>query len=561
MRRQEGSITLNAPGSGHRGHYVLRTAARAVAAAAVLIILLPAAHGEGRRYIFGSGHFLAGWFDPPRPLSYDAACMDRIVAMGGTSVWIDFPWAAMEATEGSIDWTYADAQVSMAEGRGLEMFAFAGTTPQWAKLHPDLPSHRTPPSEDHVAQFVDFHTRLADRYAGRVTYYQFWNEPSGCGWIREGCANGDQYELFTLWQGRWYQAMKAGNPDCVLSAAGLDGYPPNYVQGMYDSIAAHGGGDYFDAISVHPYGSPLNWAAVNDTYAVMVANGDAHKKIWITEWGYAVPPMSQQQQADYVGTVLETLKQPAYDHVFYAKYLILNDGDELKMGLMDVDLQPKLAWYAFRDVDKTFPDSSTPRIVNPSFEDAGGSLNGWHVTLIEGEGPDDPPLDNTNPYGPRTPFGEHFGGKVTSWLGMNFRLGQILEAPESEGGKVGLDWSLSARVQLHCRHRGEEVPENVHQVWEIGWNDDGSLPSGIDACDRYESIASIDGTATENSIETFHRLGVDGSIPDAAHLRYVVLRVHIYNDTAREWSMGNIDNVAFSLVPALQGNSVSLEFW
>ncbi len=502
---------------------------------------------EPRPYIFGSGHFLSKWFEPTRPLSYDSECMDKIVEMGGTSVWIDFPWAAMEPSPGQIDWSYADYQVDTAEAHGLEMFAFAGTTPEWAKLYPALPSHRTPPAEEYVDEFQSFHTQLAARYAGRVKYYQFWNEPSGCGWINEGCANGDQYDLFTLWLGRWYQAMKAGDATCVLSAAGLDGYPPPYVQGMYDYIAAHGGGEYFDAISVHPYGDPLNWEAVADTYATMVANGDAHKRIWITEWGYATPPMSQQQQANNVTAVLNGLKQPAYDYVFYAKYLIVNDGTDLTYGLMDVDLNPKQAWYAFRDFDKAFPDSSSPFVVNPSFEDAGGSLNGWHVTLLGGEGPDDPPLDNTNLYGPRTPFGDHFGGKVTSWLGMNFRLGQILEVADYDPASVRVDWSLSAYVQLHCHHDdGSQLPDNVHQIWEIGWNNDGSLPDNMDACDNYTTVADIDGTYTGNDMVDFYPLTGSGSI-EVGGLQYVVFRVHMFNDTAREWSMVNVDNVSFDV--------------
>lgn len=528
--------------------------ALAVLVAWIVALMVTTARAEPRPFIFGSGHFLSVWFEGTRPLSYDANCMDKIVEMGGTSVWIDFPWAAMESTQGVIDWSYADYQVDLAEARGLEMFAFTGTTPDWAKLYPGLPGHRTPPSESYIAVFENFHTQLASRYAGRVKYYQFWNEPSGCGWIQEGCANSGEYDLFTLWLGRWYDAMKAGDPNCVLSAAGLDGYPPPYVQGMYDYIADHGGGEYFDAISVHPYGNPLDWEAVADTYAVMVANGDADKDIWITEWGYAAPPMSQSQQADYVTTVLETLKQPAYEYVFYAKYLIVNDGPELLMGLMDQDLNPKQAWYAFRDVDKTFPDSSSSALLNPSFELMGGSLAGWHVTLLGGEGPDDPPLNNDNVYGPMTTFGDHFGGKVTSWLTMDFELGQILEVDNPYSGPAKVDFALSAHVQLHSSNGGNAYPGNVHQVWQVGWNDDGSLPASIDTCDNYQVLADIDGSFTANDVQNFYPLSAAGSITGVPGLDYIVLRVHCYNDAGREWSMSNLDNVAFAVAAAVPGD-------
>ena len=140
-----------------------------------VVMLVPAqpARAECRPYIFGMGHYLAAWAD--QPWSYDEQAMDRMVEMGATAVWVDFPWAGMEQTEGTIDWSYADHQVDTAEARGLEMVAFVGTTPDWAKLYPDLPAHRTPPAEEYLPQFNSFHTAVASRYAGRVTYYQFWN--------------------------------------------------------------------------------------------------------------------------------------------------------------------------------------------------------------------------------------------------------------------------------------------------------------------------------------------------------------------------------------------------
>lgn len=150
-----------------------------------------------RPYVFGMGHYLAAWAG--QPWSYDSDVMDKMNEMGATAVWLDFPWAGMESTEGSYYWAYADHQVATAEAHGLEMFAFVGTTPDWAKLYPELPSYRTPASEDHVDEFTAFHSTLAARYAGRVKYYQFWNEPSGCGWVNDGCANGHECALFTLW--------------------------------------------------------------------------------------------------------------------------------------------------------------------------------------------------------------------------------------------------------------------------------------------------------------------------------------------------------------------------
>ncbi len=333
------------------------------ALAAVTIILTPAggARAECRPYVFGMGHYLAKWAD--QPWSYDEQAMDKMVEMGATALWVDFPWAAMEQTEGTIDFSYADHQVDAAEARGLEMFAFVGTTPDWAKLYPNLPAHRTPPSENHVTQFHDFHAALAARYAGRVTYYQFWNEPSGCGWINDGCHNGDDCSLFTLWQRRCYDALKAGNPGCLVSTGGFDGDPAGYVQCMYNELA---GQTAFDAVSIHPYayggtggpgtgGEGIDYSDLTQVRGVMVNNGDAHKKIWITEYGWSTT--DENRKADDLVEVLTELKKPEYDYLFFAKYLVLNDWTSFCcFGLTDPWFNPRAGFYAFRDFDKTFPD-------------------------------------------------------------------------------------------------------------------------------------------------------------------------------------------------------------
>ncbi len=323
------------------------------------------ADAECRSYIYGTGHYLASWAN--QDWTYDDQAMDRMVEMGATAVWIDFPWGGMEPTPGNIDWAYADHQVATAEAHGLEMFAFVGTTPDWARLYTTLPGHQTPPAEDYLPQFISFHTAVAARYAGRVKYYQFWNEPSGCGWINPNCSNGSDCSLFTLWQRRCYNALKTGNPECVVSAGGFDGDPAGYVQCMYNWLAANGGGRAFDAISIHPYapggsggpgtgGEGIDYSDLTEVRNVMVNNGDADKKIWITEYGWNTS--NESQKSEDLLEVLTELKKPQYHYLFFAKYLILNGwGDLDGFGLVDSALNPRPSFDAFKDFNKTFVDS------------------------------------------------------------------------------------------------------------------------------------------------------------------------------------------------------------
>ncbi len=92
--------------------------------------------------------------------------------------------------------------------------------------------------------------------------------------------------------------------------------------GMYD----HGAGPWIDGISIHPYdwAGTIHWRAVTDTRNVMVANGDAAKGIWITEYGWNSG--DEQEKATKLTQVLTELKKPEYSYVVQANYRVLPVG-------------------------------------------------------------------------------------------------------------------------------------------------------------------------------------------------------------------------------------------
>ena len=604
------------------------------------------ARAESRPFIFGCGITWGGWLGLPldQAKEFDRRSMDRIVEMGGTACPANFAWIDIEPAPGVFNWDYVDHQVNEARARGLEIFAYSGLTPDWA-LPPGVLQqygsgigYRFPPDEQYIPEFENFFRTLAARYRGRVKYYEFWNEPNGCSWINDGCANGHMAYTYVPWLIRWYDAMKQGDPDCVLAVGGLD-YNEGVTEGWryLEDIYTHGGGDHFDAVAIHPYGWPLHWRAITDTYQVLVNHGHGHKKLWLNEYGWDTT--NEAQKAANITTVLETLRQPQYDMVFEANYLVLTDlpgtpdnGHDYGLcsrNTQTLTITPRQSWYAFRDVTKTFPDvvdftadvrsgplpltvhftdasvvtgatawlwqfgdggtsaernpdhtytqdgtytvrltvtgssgpvtkekvgyitagvvPPVPGVDNPSFEDNGGSYDGWEIVHVLGEWPDNPPLDNTNPYGPRTTFGTHFGGKITSGLRMDFYLGQVIGTSNWHPLSTRANWSLSAHVQLNCTHENLPNPAGVHQVWEIGWNDDGSEPADIMSCDQYQLVASIDGNYTGNDMVNFHALTGSGAITGVTGLRGVAVRVHMYNDASWWWTRDNIDNLSFTV--------------
>jgi hypothetical protein len=344
-----------------------------------------------RPYILGCGICWGSWLGlpPGQARAFDRLSMDRIAEMGGTNVPANLAWIDIEKEPGVFDWSYVDHQVMEARKRGLGIFAYTGLTPDWA-LPPEAPStsgigYRFPPDERFAGEFEAFFTMLAYRYRGKVRYYQFWNEPNGCSWINDGCANGHMAHTYVPWLKRWYRAMKKGDPDCVLAIGGLD-YHDGVTHGYryLEDIYRAGGGDAFDAVAIHPYGKPLHWQAIHDTYRVLVRHGDGHKKLWVNEYGWNTT--DEPRKAADLEAVLRELAKPEYHMVFQASYLVItdlpgnSDATAHDYGLCDRDrdgptITPRESWLAFqRAAASAFPAEPEPEHGPDSTADDVGGL-------------------------------------------------------------------------------------------------------------------------------------------------------------------------------------------
>jgi hypothetical protein len=228
--------------------------------------------------------------------------------------WIrqQFPWEDIEIHargdfsdrrndvdgDGQIDeisaWDKYDQIVALAEAYDLSIMARLDNPPAWSHATPDVLS-TTPP--DDLDDFVRYAAAVAERYRGRIRYYQVWNEPNIYPeW-------GDQPvdpQAYTDMLCRTYAALKAVDPSIVVisgalaptvSLTGRDLNDFIFLQRMYDA----GAGACFDVLSVQGYGlnsgptdrrmRPTTVTFARSLYIrdLMVANGDADKAIWISE--------------------------------------------------------------------------------------------------------------------------------------------------------------------------------------------------------------------------------------------------------------------------------------
>lgn len=224
-------------------------------------------------------------------------------------------------------WEKYDQIVADAEANGMQLIIRISNPPEWTRAAGAEPGTFAPP--DNVQDFADFVAAVVSRYAGRVRYYQLWNEPNI---YPEWGAYAIDPEAYTALLKAGAAAARAANPNAVIIAGALAAtinlqpaaQPPAnslsdllFLQRMYDAGAAGA----FDVMAVQGYGL---WSGPTDRRAhprvlnighhqfvrdLMVANGDAATPIWMAEMNWNAAPegveprygrVSLQQQAEYL---------------------------------------------------------------------------------------------------------------------------------------------------------------------------------------------------------------------------------------------------------------------
>ena len=240
-------------------------------------------------------------------------------------VRIDFLWDEIEPEPGKFEFKKYDAIVDLLIKNNIGILGIWGYSAPWAS---SCGAWNSPPSDN--KNFVAYAVKTAEHYQGKVDYWELWNEPdSRTYWSQQDGLKGYCDLLKDV-----YPAVKAAVPGCKILNGGFSNAALG-VNRLYDN----GAKDYFDIMNIHIFESPLNLGAVKAVgsypklvYKIMSRNGDAKKKIWVSEigcpgvkrdedvkaWWLGKNP-SEKQQAEWLKDVYgELLKQPAVEKVFWA---------------------------------------------------------------------------------------------------------------------------------------------------------------------------------------------------------------------------------------------------
>lgn len=199
-------------------------------------------------------------------------------------------------------WEKYDNIVDLAEQYGIEIQARLSNPPDWSRADGNARGTFAPP--DDIQDFVNYAVEVAERYQGRVQYFQIWNEPNIYPEWGEQNVNAAAYTEMLC---RTYDALKAVDPEIVVISgalaptAALDGRNISdvfFLQQMYDA----GVQGCFDVLAVNGYGlrsgptdhrlrpMVMNFGRNQWIRDLMVVNGDADKPIWISEMNWNPVP-------------------------------------------------------------------------------------------------------------------------------------------------------------------------------------------------------------------------------------------------------------------------------
>jgi hypothetical protein len=319
--------------------------------------------------------------------------------------WIkqEFPWNEIEFKKDYFtddkwqisSWEKYDRIVDLASAYGLRVVARIDRPPDWAKS-----SSTDSPLKDN-ADLADFANALLERYKGRITYVQIWNEPNLADeWLPGHAVDPAQYATMLK---EVYPAIKKAYPNAVVLTAPmamtLEGPESrgnmnelDYWTGMYEA----GAQGNFDIASANGYGldeppdappdpKKLNFRRAELLHDIMVKNGDTDVPVWFSEYGWNASPeslpesernmwrhVSLEQQAEWTVEGIDYARQhwpwAGVISIWYLRQVgdIPADKAEYYFQLIDPEFVPQPVYNSVKVAASNYPGPASKAFPTPA---------------------------------------------------------------------------------------------------------------------------------------------------------------------------------------------------
>ena len=221
-------------------------------------------------------------------------------SLGGIRLWDDNEkWSQINTASGVYDWTGLDAWLSRAQSSNMDVLYTFGATPQFAATDPP-PSgclspgtySCSPPVDVNAdgtgtdAYFSAFVTALVTHAAGRIAYYELWNEADSPGFW-----GGTTAQIVRMSQDA-AAIIRSLDPNARILSPSAHG---GTMSTWFDGYIAAGGAPTFDIVNVHMRGVPLLNATPEEFLTIygqveteLAARDLTSLPLWDDEWGIKI---------------------------------------------------------------------------------------------------------------------------------------------------------------------------------------------------------------------------------------------------------------------------------
>jgi hypothetical protein len=342
-------------------------------------------------------HDVAAWQDRERVLN--------LAKESGVN-WIrqQVAWKDLHKIDGEISWAELDRIVDDVHNAGMSLLIVVTQAPWWATPN----GSNGLPSREHFATFADFMGQMAARYQGKVQAYEIWNEPNlacqnGGDCTRSGGIGGrvitPDYYVDMLFAA--YNAIKAEDPAAIVVSGSTASSEMNdldyaisdrvflwqmlnHPKFRADVVGVHPGDRNNPPDTLWPYepGPGPGWQQsrefyfrrVEDLRFLMVEAGKGDKQMWITEFGWATPNITNGFEYGNVNSfedqarwIVRAFDKGRYEYspwvgamfVWNLNFAITWKGahnddlhEQASYGVLNSDWSPRPAWYAIQQIPK-----------------------------------------------------------------------------------------------------------------------------------------------------------------------------------------------------------------
>lgn len=297
--------------------------------------------------------------DARRPDAAESAAM-----LGVRVIRNPVSWDVIQPrADAPIDWSGVDTVIEQHAAHGIEVIMMVHGCPEWARLEGATGRGNTVPPDP--GAWRTYMRTFATRYAGRVRFWENWNEPD----LHYYSGNAAQYlEMQRI----FFEEIKAVNPQARVMTGGFgDIDHPASKPGFIETILRDGR-QWFDVIAYHRHGYfPEFSRALDGSFRDLLREtGNASTPLYFTETSLH-DVLGQRNQAEtLVKKFAFTWSRGAVGHVWFnwrdPRPRSGNPPPAFRYGLHLFEGNPKAALPAYNTLTSVLGRAEHVRQIDPN---------------------------------------------------------------------------------------------------------------------------------------------------------------------------------------------------